>query len=110
MLLLVTAHPGCHGQNPENCKIVVCVFLRLISVYCVSFCNLNINTYTCTVFEWVKAPSVFDAFGWKQEWHPAFKSLSGGVLGCWHGCLSGARCRFAYGPADATATHSLSLQ
>jgi len=23
---------------------------------------------------------------------------------CWHGYLSGARCRFAYGPADATAT------
>ena len=26
------------------------------------------------------------------------------------GCLSGARCRLAYGPADATATHCLSLQ
>ena len=25
------------------------------------------------------------------------------VVGCWHGCLSGARCRLAYGPADATA-------
>ena len=32
------------------------------------------------------------------------------VVGCWHGYLSGARCRFAYGPADATATHSLLLQ
>jgi len=26
------------------------------------------------------------------------------VVGCWHGYLPGARCRFAYGPADATAT------
>ena len=26
------------------------------------------------------------------------------VVGCWHGYLSEARCRFAYGPADATAT------
>ena len=25
------------------------------------------------------------------------------AVGCWHGCLSGARCRLAYGPADATA-------
>ena len=25
-------------------------------------------------------------------------------MGCWHGYLSGAMCRFAYGPADATAT------
>ena len=23
------------------------------------------------------------------------------VVGCWHGYLSGARCRLAYGPADA---------
>ena len=29
------------------------------------------------------------------------------MVGCWHGCLSGARCRLAYGPADATATLSL---
>jgi len=26
------------------------------------------------------------------------------VVGCWCGYLSGARCRFAYGPADANAT------
>ena len=32
------------------------------------------------------------------------------VVGCWHGYLSGARCRLAYGPADATATHCLLLQ
>jgi len=30
-----------------------------------------------------------------------------GVVRCWRGCLSEARCRLAYGPADATATHSL---
>jgi len=35
------------------------------------------------------------------------KKLSGG---CWRGYLSGARCRLAYGPADATATHCLLLQ
>jgi len=32
------------------------------------------------------------------------------VVGCWHGYLSWARCRLAYGPADATATHCLLLQ
>jgi len=45
--------------------------------------------------------------GW-QEGHPACKKLSGGVLVC--GCLSGARGRLAYGPADVTATHCLLLQ
>ena len=29
------------------------------------------------------------------------------VVGCWRGYLSGARCRLAYCPADATATHCL---
>jgi len=38
----------------------------------------------------------------QQEGHPACKNLCG--------CLSGARCRFAYGPADATATHCLLFQ
>jgi len=38
----------------------------------------------------------------RKEGHPACKNLSG--------YLSGARCRFAYGPADATATHCLLLQ
>ena len=44
--------------------------------------------------------------GW-QEGHPACKNR---VVGCWCGCLSGARCRLAYGLADATATHCLLLQ
>jgi len=40
----------------------------------------------------------------QQERHPACKNW---VVRCWHGCLSGARCKwFAYGPADATATPS----
>ena len=43
----------------------------------------------------------------RQEGHPACKKR---VVVCWRGCLSGARCRLAYGPADATATHCLLLQ
>ena len=43
----------------------------------------------------------------RQEGHPACKNW---VVGCWCGYLSGARCRLAYGPADATATHCLLLQ
>jgi len=44
--------------------------------------------------------------GW-QEGHLPAKNLTGGY---WHGYLSGARCRLAYGPADSTATHCLLLQ
>ena len=35
--------------------------------------------------------------------HPTYKKLHGGGEG-WHGYMAGARCRLAYGPADATAT------
>ena len=44
--------------------------------------------------------------GW-HEGHPACKKR---VVGCSYGYLPGARCRLVYGPADATATHSLLLQ
>jgi len=52
----------------------------------------------------VKLPTAFSALMLlvgQQEGH--------WVVGCWHGYLSGPRCRFAYGPADATATHYLLL-
>jgi len=42
----------------------------------------------------------------RQEEYPACKK----VMGCWHGYLFGVRCRFAYGPADATAAHYLLFQ
>jgi len=54
----------------------------------------------------VLSSSALTLLVWWQEGHPACKKLSGGVL-VW---LSGAMCRFAYGPADATATHCLLLQ
>ena len=38
------------------------------------------------------------------------RTVKNRVVGCWRGCLSGARCRLAYSPADATATHCLLLQ
>jgi len=43
----------------------------------------------------------------RQEGHPACKKRRGG---CWHGYLSRAMCRLAYGPADAIATHCLLLR
>ena len=41
-------------------------------------------------------------------WHPELNLSQTSVVGCWCGYLSGARCRLAYGPADATATHCFS--
>ena len=44
--------------------------------------------------------------GW-QEGHLACNK--NWVVRCWHGCLSGARCRFACGPVDVISTHCLLL-
>ena len=71
------------------CMRMLCLNLVLMNYYNVcAFCALTLLV------------------GW-QEGHPACKS---GVVGCWRGFLSGTRCRLAYGPADATATHCLLLQ
>ena len=51
--------------------------------------------------------SALTLFVGRQEEHPVCKIW---VVGCWRGHLSGVRCRLAYGPADATATHCLLLQ
>ena len=50
----------------------------------------------------------FDAVGWVAGRSSGLKK--NWVVRCWHGYLSGTRCRLAYGPADATATHCLLLQ
>ena len=61
-----------------------------------------------TILYYTHLPSVL--------WHCWFGSrkvtppVKNWVVGCWHGYLSGVRCRVAYGPANATATHCLLLQ
>jgi len=65
--------------------------------------TLHADFYCCNIY----AFSALTLLVGQQEGHPACKN---GVVGCWRGYLSGARCRLAYGPADATATHYLLLQ
>ena len=57
-----------------------------------------------TATAWLLTFSALTLLVGRQEGHLACKKLSGV---CWHGSLSGARCRLACGPADATATHCL---
>jgi len=67
-------------------------------------CSIVDNSICCNS---VFAFSALTLLVGRQEGHPACEKLSGG---CWRGYLSGARCRLAYGPADATATHFLLRQ
>jgi len=53
----------------------------------------------------------FDTVGWVAgRASTRKKKVKKWVVGCWRCYLSGVRCRLAYGPADATATHCLLLQ
>jgi len=56
-------------------------------------CILNVS-YWCVICAFSALTLLV---GW-QEGHPACKNW---VLGCWCGYQSWARCRLAYGPADA---------
>ena len=84
MFLLVQAYPG----SPEQ---------RAVKQVCAYVCVWLVETLCL---------QCFDAVGRSAEiWHLACKNW---VVGCWCGYLYGARCRRAYGPGDATATHCLS--
>jgi len=56
---------------------------------------------------WLQKPSVL-WYCWLGD-RKGIRPVKNWVVGCWRGYLSGARCRLACGPADATATHCLLL-
>ena len=82
---------------------VVCVCLSaIISSHCAA--DLRQIFYAC----YLGVPSVL-----RRCWlggRKGIRPVKNRVVGCWRGYQSGARCRLAYGPADATATHCLLLQ
>ena len=62
----------------------------------------HVVLYTSILTYYINCLQCFDAVGWA-----AGRASGRGLLSCY---LSGARCRLACGPADATATHCLLLQ
>jgi len=80
----------------ENCQCL-CVWSNNFSFYCLSSFSVKVSAFS----------ALMQLVG-RLEGHPACKKLNGGVLAwlsVWHGY--GVRCRLAYGPADAIATHCL---
>jgi len=89
MFTLGSPHRGCRGQKSSKRHCVNC------NILC-PFCKCVLHAF-----------SALTLLVGLQEGHPACKNWA---VGYWRGCLPGARCRLAYGPADATATHCLLLQ
>jgi len=69
------------------------------------------------IYHWVcqrkKIWKSVNIWGSSVLWHcwlgdrKGIRPVKNWVVGCWRGYLSGVRCRLAYRPADATATHRL---
>jgi len=87
-------------------SVKFCYCSRCSTLYDAKCCSISV--YFFTFYRVTLMPSVLWRcwLGGRKGIRPV-KKLSGG---CWHGYLSGARCRLAYSPADATATHCLLLQ
>ena len=89
---LVQAHLGSPGQRAVK-RVCVCRW----SLWIV-FCPLDVECLPSVLWRcWLSG-------------RKGIRPVKNWVVGCWHGYLSGARCRLAYGSADATATHCLLLQ
>jgi len=78
---------------------------RLVCSWCFCIWLSLFDKIVKTVQNYIS--SVMLVIGATWSIFPHFIGLLGGVLTCY---LPGARCRFAYGPADPTATHCLFLQ
>jgi len=67
------------------------------------FCDCSLGSPgKCTSYH-----NAFSALMLLVGWQEGRSSCKNWVVGCWSGYLSGSKCRLAYGPADATATHCL---
>ena len=119
---LVPAHLGSPRKGPLNVCVCVCVccilhLAVLIAIFSLCMfmillystnpavsCQISLNSClvlnSCQFSFYLTSVCTFSALVGRQEGHPACKKLSG--------YLSGAMCRLAYGPADAT--HCLLLQ
>jgi len=87
--------PGHKLASDDNPVLQIAVFNWVVALHMNRhYCYFSMQIVIC-------AFSALTLLVGRQEGHPACKNW---VVGCWHGYLSGARCRLAYDPADATAT------
>jgi len=101
--------PGVEGVVFKHMSAVSYWNKHTCSVACESVEIVRLIMWVvCFLILWRSSPSVL----WRC-WLGGRKGIrpdKNWVVGCWRGCLSGAMCRFAYGPADATAIHCVLLQ
>jgi len=89
------------------CKLRICHFKKGTEICSYNYSSpilaLRLNRLVCVIYHnTVNQPSV----RWRC-WlggRNGIRPVKNWVVGCWRGYLFGARCRLAYGPADATVS------
>jgi len=103
---LIFIHPHSHGTD-ESCSPRPHVYNML----CYPTKKYKWNNKTTTVMKEIQCSVAATASVLWRCWLGGRKGIRPEkTVGCWHGYLSAVRCRLAYVPADATATHCLLLQ
>ena len=92
--MVLSSKPAAHRSCGRMMEQTIYCYLQfvVIAFYCIYMCMTSVHRHC-----WL---------GGRKGIRP----VKNWVVGCWRGCLSKARCRLAYGPADATATYCLLLQ
>ena len=93
---------------PERAVYKNCQCQAWIRTVCVVMTLVTIIAYVFGLWYYCNLPSVLWRC-WLGD-RKGIRPVKNRVVRCWRGYLSGARCRLAYGPADASATHCLLLQ
>ena len=109
-----------HRLREMKVNFVLCLFLSLLLLllFCYCYCFFVIFClhwiFNTIMLHWSLnfefAFSVLTLLVWHEKEHSACKKIKWWgveVMGC--GNLSGVRCRFAYGPADAMPLHTKTL-
>jgi len=103
-------------------KLILLVSLNESEIVCkrtinIAFCCLDVDsssskvrkTFKSLFTSTVKLQKTLRRYDIMWDILVVLFRLKNWVVGCWCGYLSGATCRLASGPADATATHCLLL-
>jgi len=101
-------------KSLQKCKCWKWIVTKILTVETVFFNQIPLPVTIVNVQKLYSAqlPGNWPSVLWRC-WlgdRKGIRAVKNWAVGCWHGCVSGARCRLAYGPADATATHSLLLR
>jgi len=94
---------------PQSDGRIYCTSYHTVIFHIAASLSVHVGYFDVVICVYMELKTV-SALMLLVRWHEGHPACKNWVVECWHGYVSGSRCRFAYGPADVTATHYLLLQ